>query len=83
MWQADAVKTLILDTHRLIEHLQKQGFSPEQAAGITDALREIDLEQLATKADLKELENRTLRWIVPLLFGQVALFSVIVEWLVA
>ena len=75
--------TLILDTRRLIERLRKQGFTEQQEEGITDALREIDLDRLATKADPKELENRTLRWIVPLLLAQLALFVTIVEWMVA
>lgn len=81
--QTVSVKTLVLDTHRLIERLRKQGFTEKQAEGIADALRDIDLDRLATKADLKELENHMLRWMVPLLLGQIALFSAIVEWLVA
>jgi len=76
------VKTLLLDTHRLVERLRQQGFSDEQAEGITEALREIDLDRLASKSDLRELENRMLRWIIPLLVGQTALFATIVQWLI-
>ena len=50
--------TLPLDTHRLITRLKGRGFSEEQAAGITEALQELDLSQLATRADLRELELR-------------------------
>lgn len=78
-----SVKTVVLDTHRLIERLRKQGFSEQQAEGIAEALQDIDLERLATKADLKELENHLLKWIVPLLLAQIAVFSGIVQWLVA
>ena len=74
---------MILDTHGLIERLKARGFSPDQAEGITESLQEINLEQLATKADLRELENRLLKWIIPLMVGQTALFAAIVEWLIA
>ena len=83
LWQTGAVKTLVLDTHRLIERLRKQGFTAQQAEGIADALQEIDLDRLASKADLKELENHMLKWIVPLLLAQIAVFAGIVQWLVA
>ena len=82
--------TLILDTHRLVESLQSRGFSETQAEGITAAIQEIDLSNLATKADfvdlkteIRTMEARMLRWIIPLLLGQTALFAAIVGWLVA
>jgi hypothetical protein len=82
LWQYIPVTTLILDTHRLISKLKERGFSQEQAAGITDALQEVDLSQLSTKADLKELELRILKWMIPLLLGQTAVFALVVKWLV-
>jgi hypothetical protein len=33
---------VIRDMHKLIAKLQHRGFSPEQAEGITDALKEVD-----------------------------------------
>lgn len=82
--------TLVLDTHRLIESLKLQGFSDTQAAGISAAIQEIDLSHLATKAgvadiktEIRVLEARMLKWIIPLLLGQTALFAAIVGWLVA
>lgn len=46
------------DTHRLIQMLTKSGFTTEQAEAITDVIQEIDLTNLATKADLAQLETR-------------------------
>lgn len=79
----------MLDTHRLIESLKQRGFSENQAEGITDAIQQIDLSQISSKADIAELkteirvvEVKMLKWIVPLLLGQTALFAAIVGWLV-
>jgi len=58
LWYPGPVATVILDTHRLISHLKEHGFSENQATGITEAMQEIDLSQLATRADLRELELR-------------------------
>jgi len=52
------VPTIVLDTHRLISSLKDHGFSEDQATGITQAIQEIDLTQLATKSDIRELEVR-------------------------
>ena len=48
--------TIVLDTRRLVEKLKQRGFTEQQATGITEAFQEIDLNQMATKADLRELE---------------------------
>ena len=58
LWYPARVATVILDTHRLISRLKEHGFSEDQATGITEAMQEIDLSQLATRADLRELELR-------------------------
>ena len=62
-----------------------RGFSEQQATGVTEAIQEIDLSHLVTKQDLKEaiagLEIRMLKWAVPLLLGQTAIFAAIVKWL--
>jgi hypothetical protein len=48
-------------------------------------MQEIDLSHLVTKQDLKEaiagLEIQMLKWAVPLLLGQTAIFAAIVKWL--
>ncbi len=70
------------DTHRLVGLLTERGFTADQAEAITDAIQEIDLSNVATKADLKELEIRILKWMIPLMVGQAAVFGLIVKWLV-
>ena len=83
----------IVDTHRLISDLkQEYGFSDQQAEGVVEAIRRIDLEYVATRNDLVQLElqigNRIdqskvelLKWLIPLLIGQIAIFAFVVEWL--
>jgi ABC-type sulfate transport system substrate-binding protein len=48
---------VVRDTHKLIATLQKRGFSAQQAEGITDALRDLDASELATKADIRDLKT--------------------------
>lgn len=77
------VPSIPIDTHRLISDLKQDfGFTEKQAEGVATAIKRIDLEHVATKADLRELENRFLRWMIPLLLGQTAVFGLIVKWLV-
>lgn len=48
------------DTLRFVETLTEAGFEERQARGLASAIRvvqETHLEELATKRDLKELEN--------------------------
>jgi len=72
-----------LDTHRLVNDLKSRGYSEQQAAGFAEALASLNVsEHVATKADLREMENRMLRWMIPLMLGQAAVFSLIVKWLV-
>ena len=47
----------INDTHRFVTDLAGSGFTNQQAEGLTDALRKIDLSHLATKDDINELKN--------------------------
>jgi len=56
LWYTSTVPTIVLDTHRLISSLKEHGFTEDQAAGITEAVQQIDLSQLATKADVREVE---------------------------
>jgi hypothetical protein len=51
-----------LDTHETVKDLKAAGFTDEQAEALTRALRrsqEIDLSNLATKADLAQLQAAT------------------------
>ena len=79
--------TVLVDTHRLVTELEtKFGFSKDQAAGVKFAIEEINLEHVATKADLKvleaNLETKILKWMVPMLIGQAAVFAGIVAWVI-
>src|SRR5579875_3701356 len=47
----------ILDTLKLARRLRNAGFSEEQATGAAEALAELVFPDVATKADLKELET--------------------------
>jgi len=47
---------VIRDTHELIAKLQQRGFSAQQAEGITEAIKEIDAVDLATKAGVQQLK---------------------------
>ena len=56
------MQTLVIDTNGIVKKLEQRGFSRAQAEGITDALKELDTSNLATKADLKnEIRNLELR----------------------
>ena len=50
--------TLIIDKYSVVQKLEKRGFSHAQAEGIAEALSAVDLSEVATKTDLKELELR-------------------------
>jgi hypothetical protein len=50
---------LRFDTHELIKSLRQSGFNEAQAEGLSSALKttqDLQIEGLATKHDLKELE---------------------------
>ncbi len=49
---------LTFDTYRVAKHLQSKGFTPEQAKGLVEAVREVDTTQVSTKADLREMDLR-------------------------
>lgn len=62
------MSVLTIDTLAVAQLLRKHGFSEEQATGVVEALREIDVSQLVTKSDLKEavsdLKVDIVRWLV-------------------
>ena len=71
--------TIVMDTHKLIERLKKSGFSQEQATGITEALQEIDLSQLSTKADLRDVELRLIKWMATIVGIGVAILALLIQ----
>ena len=48
---------IVIDTLRFSDKLKEAGFAERQADGLTRALSEELLEQLATKADIKALKD--------------------------
>ena len=72
---------VIRDTHKLIAKLQQKGFSPpQQAEGITEAIKEIDASALVTKTDLQEVKLDLIKWMVG---TQLAYGAIIIAVLVA
>ncbi len=75
-----------LDTHETVKKLTAAGFTDAQAEALTGALREvqqIDLSNLATKADLRqeisdvrremaEMKADLIKWVIGVGFAQVA-----------
>lgn len=80
--------TIIADTHRVILKLVERGYTKDQAEALTEVLQELDLSELATKADLNELrmqltgEIHGLSWrIFGLLLAQGALVIAVLQLL--
>ena len=75
------MQTLVIrDTQKLVAKLQQRGFSAQQAEGITEALRDLDASDLATKNDLQELKVDLIKWMVG---TQLAYGAIVVAVLVA
>ncbi len=82
-----------LDTHQTVKDLTAVGFSDSQAEALTSALRrvqDVDLSNLATKADLAELRAATkadlaelkaemLKWFIGAAFAQAAIVLAILR----
>ena len=68
--------TVPVDTHRLVSDLKQDfGFSEQQAEGISDAIQRINLDHLASKGDLRELELRLTLKLGSLIAGGVAFLA--------
>jgi hypothetical protein len=57
------MQTLVIATNGIVKKLEQRGFSRTQAEGITEALKELDVSTLSTKADLKDLELRLYKYL--------------------
>jgi hypothetical protein len=58
-----------LADRRPVKGAEARGFSLTQAEGITEALKELDVSMLATKADLKDLELRLYKFLAGVLIA--------------
>lgn len=80
--------TVLVDTYKAVSTLRENGFSKEQAEGVVKVMEQIDLSSLATKEDLLKLEAKIesvktdlIKWLVPILLGQIAVFFALVKFL--
>jgi hypothetical protein len=78
------MQTLVIDTNGIVKKLEQRGFSRTQAEGITEALKELDISPLATKADLEiALANQTvtiIKWMTGILLAQGALIVALIQY---
>jgi hypothetical protein len=54
---------------------QRERLQEKQAKAVVETLRDVNMEDVATKQDLLQLYADIFKWAVPLLLGQVALFA--------
>ena len=80
--------TLALDTYQFIQTLTKAGMPETQAKALVQELQQVNLRDVATAADITDLKVKIeqvktdmLKWLIPLLLGQVAVFAALVKWL--
>jgi hypothetical protein len=78
------MQTLVVDTNGIVKKLEQRGFSRTQAEGITDALKELDTSNLATKADLQvALAKQTVTivtWMTAMLLAQGTLVVALIQY---
>jgi len=75
------MSTVLIDTHEVVKELVGRDFTEKQAEGVVHAIKSIDLDQVASKADLQELKVDLLKWLVPLLFAQAAFIIALIKLL--
>lgn len=64
---------IYFDTYKVITILNRKGFTTEQSEAVVEALQEVNLDHLASRADLAELKSDLFKWFVPLIGGLYAL----------
>lgn len=81
--------TISIDTHSAFKRLTESGFPKPQAEAVVETLKDATLENVASKKDIQDLKDEILqakvdifKWAVPLLIGQVVLFTAIVAIIV-
>ncbi len=79
---------MVMDTHRVVKRLKEAGFTDTQAEVVIDIVRdarEMDRDDLVTKnflkAELAEFKADLLKWLLPMMVGQVALTAALVKLL--
>lgn len=74
-------KALIFDTLRYVKRLKEAGFTEQQAEVQAETLKELLEEQLATKRDLREMENRVILKVGAMMAASVAVITALVKLL--
>lgn len=74
--------TITFDTHKFIRTLKEAGIPEQQAEAIAAAFREAHQEaELATKADLRELEYRLIIKLGGMMMAAIAVVATLVKLL--
>jgi hypothetical protein len=84
------MKTITFDTYKVVNMLQTKGFTKDQAEALVEAAKEIDLSEIATKGDLKDLKNELhgeirelqinlMKWITGMLLAQAGLIVALLQ----
>lgn len=74
--------TITFDTHKFISKLRKAGVPEEQAEAIAEAFGEAHMEaEVATKADLRELEYRLTIKLGAMIMAAIAAVATLVKLL--
>jgi hypothetical protein len=47
--------TIAIDTYKVIKRLQERGFTKEQAEALVSVAQEVDISNVASKADVQDL----------------------------
>jgi len=74
-------KALIFDTFLYVKRLKEVGFTEQQAIVLSEILKELLEEQLATKRDLKEMETNLTVKLGFMLASAIALVATLVKLL--
>jgi hypothetical protein len=76
---------LVLDTYTSIVRLRESGFEEKQAKAVVDVLTSVNLDQVATKQDVKleiaELKAELLKWTITLLIAQAGAIVALIKFL--
>ena len=70
---------IAFDTHKCVKRLIASGMPEAQAEAIADEQRLLTEDQLATKRDLKELEQRLIIRLGIMLAASIAIFATLVK----
>ena len=74
-------KALIFDTFQYVKKLRDAGFTDKQAEVQAETIKELLEEQIATKRDLREMENRLILKVGAMIAASIAITATLVKLL--